>query len=124
MNQNSSRENERVLSEIHPDIVEMGRRICRALQIRLAGVDLIAAPTVPVPAPPIEASRDTFATQLLSRNTRPGNLTGLPAISVPCGFAEGVPVGLQLLARSRSRLRAGSIRRTWAMRCEPPQQSA
>jgi aspartyl-tRNA(Asn)/glutamyl-tRNA(Gln) amidotransferase subunit A len=74
----------------------LGERYAAAL----AGVDLIAAPTVPVPAPPIEGSRDTFAAQLLSRNTRPANLTGLPAISVPCGFAEGVPVGLQLLGRA------------------------
>jgi aspartyl-tRNA(Asn)/glutamyl-tRNA(Gln) amidotransferase subunit A len=81
-----------------------GLRARRLLRERyaaaLARVDLIAAPTVPVPAPPIESSRDTFAAQLLSRNTRPANLTGLPAISVPCGFAEGVPVGLQLLGRA------------------------
>ena len=36
----------------------------------------------------------------LVRLNRPGNFTGLPAISVPCGFTtEGLPVGLQLIGR-------------------------
>jgi aspartyl-tRNA(Asn)/glutamyl-tRNA(Gln) amidotransferase subunit A len=74
-------------------------------------VDLLAAPTTPLPAPTIEeAERDAVSlggraldTGVLSRNTRPANLTGLPGISVPCGFAvaEGsrLPIGLMLLGR-------------------------
>src|SRR5699024_505879 len=31
------------------------------------------------------------------RFTGPGNLTGLPALSVPCGFSQGLPVGLQFM---------------------------
>jgi aspartyl-tRNA(Asn)/glutamyl-tRNA(Gln) amidotransferase subunit A len=35
---------------------------------------------------------------VLLRLTRPGNLTGLPAVSVPCGFTpEGLPAGMQLI---------------------------
>ena len=37
---------------------------------------------------------------VLYRNAFPANFTGLPALSVPCGFAQnGLPLGLQLIAR-------------------------
>jgi Asp-tRNA(Asn)/Glu-tRNA(Gln) amidotransferase A subunit family amidase len=52
-----------------------------------------------VPAPTIaEAARDGGPLSL-SRNTSPANRTGLPAISLPCGFAAGLPVGLVLIGR-------------------------
>ncbi len=73
----------------------------------LGQVDLLAAPTVPIPAPTIaEAAADaiplgetTVDVTILPRNTRVANLTGLPAITVPCGLARGLPVGLMLMAR-------------------------
>jgi aspartyl-tRNA(Asn)/glutamyl-tRNA(Gln) amidotransferase subunit A len=68
-------------------------------------VDAIVAPTSPIPAPRIGASevrvagqRETTVRAELLRMTRPANLTGLPAMSLPCGFTrKGLPVGMQLI---------------------------
>ncbi len=82
-------------------------RVRRALASRCRRlwdeVDLLASPTVPVPAPRwgeqttevAGAPHDTRS--LLTRFTNPFNALGLPAATVPCGFAEGLPVGLQLV---------------------------
>jgi aspartyl-tRNA(Asn)/glutamyl-tRNA(Gln) amidotransferase subunit A len=67
-----------------------------------ADVDLLVTPTTPIPAPPIAAlKKDPEALRpaelVLLRNTRPFNVWGLPAISVPCGFTQsGLPIGLQI----------------------------
>ena len=63
-----------------------------------AEVDALAAPVTPVPAFPIgERADDPLRMYLVDIYTLPANIAGLPAMSVPCGFAAGLPVGLQLI---------------------------
>ena len=72
----------------------------------LEQVDLLAGPTEPVTAPKLLANRvqaggRTVGTvTALTQYTRAYNITGFPAVSVPCGFSEsGLPIGLQLAGR-------------------------
>jgi len=65
-------------------------------------VDVIVTPTTPVP-PPLAAELQADMSRLrerelvMLRNTRPFNVLGLPAISVPCGeTSAGLPVALQI----------------------------
>ncbi len=61
--------------------------------------DLVLTPTTPIPAPPIEGRDSVEAARILTRFTAPFNLSGLPALSVPCAMSrEGLPIGLQIVA--------------------------
>ena len=67
----------------------------------LADVDAILAPTSPTVAFPIGAKvDDPLAMYLNDACTLPVNIAGLPGISVPCGLADGKPVGLQVIGRA------------------------
>ena len=82
------------------------RRIyARVLETCFERVDVIATPTTPIPAFMIGDETvqigDTTenARRALRRLTRPFNITGLPAVTVPCGFTpSGLPIGLQIVA--------------------------
>ena len=63
-----------------------------------ADVDVIASPTMPVlPFELGESLDDPLRMYLADANTTPVNLANLPAVSVPAGEADGLPVGLQLV---------------------------
>jgi aspartyl-tRNA(Asn)/glutamyl-tRNA(Gln) amidotransferase subunit A len=65
-----------------------------------ANVDLIALPTSPTVAFRLgERTADPLQMYLSDVFTVAANLAGVPAISVPCGVSDGLPVGLQLAAR-------------------------
>ena len=73
--------------------------IRREFDAAFAGHDLIATPTSPGVAFPLGAKLDDpLAMYLNDLFTIPVNIAGNPGISVPCGFSEGLPVGLQLIA--------------------------
>ena len=92
---------------VSPDILlrcraelEQARRDITAVFL---DVDLLVTPTTPIAAPAIaelKQNPDLLRPRelLLLRNTRPINVWGLPAISIPCGFTEGgLPIGLQII---------------------------
>ena len=87
------------------------RIICREFEEALQDVQVIVAPTVGIAAPTIEECKQGFAEidgrripfrhpsgSIGTRCTIPFNVTGLPALSVRCGFtAGGLPLGLQVV---------------------------
>jgi aspartyl-tRNA(Asn)/glutamyl-tRNA(Gln) amidotransferase subunit A len=64
-----------------------------------AGVDVLISPTTPTVAFPLGARvDDPLAMYAADLCTLPASLAGVPAISVPCGLSEGLPVGFQIMA--------------------------
>ena len=74
--------------------------IRRELAEAFQRVDVIATPTAPTTAFELGSKlNDPYAMYLNDLYTIPANIAGNPALSMPCGFAEDLPVGLQLIGR-------------------------
>jgi aspartyl-tRNA(Asn)/glutamyl-tRNA(Gln) amidotransferase subunit A len=82
-------------------------RLARAFSREVwSEVDVLAAPVIPEPAPPLAAATEGSLDEItvrqgrFSRLTRPINGLGLPALSLPCGFSRaGLPLAFQLVGR-------------------------
>jgi aspartyl-tRNA(Asn)/glutamyl-tRNA(Gln) amidotransferase subunit A len=62
--------------------------------------DILVSPTSPTPAFKVgEKTDDPLAMYLADVCTIPVNLAGIPAISIPCGLEDGLPVGLQIMGK-------------------------
>jgi Asp-tRNA(Asn)/Glu-tRNA(Gln) amidotransferase A subunit family amidase len=92
ISQQSISERRRELEQVRREIGEIFEK-----------VDLLVTATTPIPAPSVTELKEypeRLRTRelLLLRNTRPTNVWGLPAISIPCGFTQtGLPIGLQII---------------------------
>jgi amidase len=82
----------------------LARVLRAAYDDALRNVDLLLMPTLPLkatPLPPPSASREDYVARALEMiaNTCPFDVTGHPAITVPCGMSNGLPVGMMLIGR-------------------------
>jgi Asp-tRNA(Asn)/Glu-tRNA(Gln) amidotransferase A subunit family amidase len=101
---------------------ELGN-IRREIAAIFDSVDVLVTPTTPIPAPRL-SNLTTNIDQLrptelvLLRNTRPANVWGTPAISVPCGrTSEGLPIGLQIIGPMGRDARVLQVARAFERAC-------
>jgi amidase len=82
----------------------LARALTAAYDEALRTCDLLVMPTLPMKAtviPPANASREEYTARALEMiaNTCPFDVTGHPAINVPCGMSSGLPMGMMLIGR-------------------------
>ncbi|MEM2904976.1 MAG: Asp-tRNA(Asn)/Glu-tRNA(Gln) amidotransferase subunit GatA [Candidatus Bathyarchaeia archaeon] len=97
----------------------------RDFQEALRRFDVLAGPSMPTPPFKLgEKLDDPLKMYMSDIETVPANLTGLPALSVPCGFVQGLPVGLQMIGRPFEEavlLRAGhALEQELRLKLTPP----
>jgi aspartyl-tRNA(Asn)/glutamyl-tRNA(Gln) amidotransferase subunit A len=92
-------------------MIDEGKSEAKRLTAKLAevvsGFDAVATPTCPIPAPTHEEAARTEEgsarrpmANILTVIPAPVNLAGLAAISIPCGFVDGLPIGLHLIGNN------------------------
>ena len=80
----------------------LSRKLRAAYDAALSQHDLLLMPTVPLkatPLPPADAPRELYiqrAFEMLA-NTAPFDATGHPAMSIPCGLSDDLPIGLMMI---------------------------
>ncbi len=84
--------------------INLSRRYTAAYDKVLADYDLLLMPTTPMKATPLpgpDASREEYVQRAFEMivNTAPFDVTHHPAMSIPCGMSDGLPVGLMLVGR-------------------------
>ncbi|KYD14492.1 amidase [Saccharococcus caldoxylosilyticus] len=82
----------------------LARKLKQAYDDALKKYDVLIMPTTPMKAtkiPSLDASREEIISRSLEmiHNTSPFNITGHPAMNVPCGKSEGLPVGMMIVGR-------------------------
>ena len=81
------------------------RSLTAAYDAALVDCDLLVMPTLPLkatPIPPADVSREEYVARAheMLPNTCPFDGTGHPAMNVPCGMSEGLPIGMMLIGRN------------------------
>ena len=97
----------RILAHDYLQALRLRARLTRIFIAEVfAGADVLIAPVIPEPAPPLAHATEGPVEERVrrqghfSRLTRSFNGLGLPALSVPCGFSRaGLPLGLQIVGR-------------------------
>jgi amidase len=84
--------------------LNISRRLTAAYDKVLESYDLLLMPTTPMKAtklPAADASREEYVARALEMitNTAPFDITHHPAMSLPCGMVDGLPVGLMLIGK-------------------------
>jgi len=69
----------------------------RDYAVAFCDLDVLVSPTVPFPAPRIDLDESRFVLRCVPY-TGAANLAGLPAVTIPAGFVDGLPVGVQVIA--------------------------
>jgi amidase len=82
----------------------LSRKLRAAYDVALGQFDLLLMPTLPLkatPLPPADAPRELYIQRAFEMigNTAPFDATGHPAMSIPCGMGDGLPVGLMLIGK-------------------------
>ena len=82
----------------------LSRVLSAAYDDALGRYDLLLTPTQPMKAPPIPPASAPLALWIgrgleMINNTCPFDVTGHPAMSIPCGMSNGLPIGLQLIGK-------------------------